>query len=713
MSTVHELQAGSPTPLGATYDGSGVNFALFSAHATRVELCLFDRPEALRESVRIPLPERTSLAWHGRIPGLRPGQLYGYRVHGPWDPSNGHRFDPSKLLLDPYARELGRPLKWNAVLLGSPNTARGTSSPDTADTAPFAPLAMVSDPDARSSFDWRGDMALRTPWRDTVIYELHVKGFTALNEAVPASLRGTFLGVASEPSIRHLKALGITAVELMPVQARSDEWRLVQAGLVNYWGYNTLAFFVPDHRFATDRSPLRAVNEFKTMVRELHAAGIEVILDVVYNHTSEGDETGPTLSFRGIDNASYYRLDPLEPGRYQNFAGTGNTLDMRSPRALKLVLDSLRYWVEEMHIDGFRFDLATILARKSDAVDTESGFCQAVHEDPILSRVKLIAEPWDLGPGGYHVGGFPTGWSEWNDRYRNSIRRFWSGERGALADVPMRLAGSSDLYRDRWPGRRPTASINAVTTHDGFTLADLVAYDDRHNAANGEGNADGDRHNFSWNSGVEGETDIPAIVELRRRRRRNFMLTLMVSLGVPMISGGDEMSRTQRGNNNAYCHDSDLTWTSWALDAEDREFLTFVQSVVALRRSQPVLRRDDFLKGRTGPDADVLWLSPDGQEMRDADWSDPNRQTFGALLDGRAIDATAETKHSAPADTLLLLFSAAPETVMFRLPDHPGGRMWDVLIDTAVPNSAALRHAAGSAFALVTHSAAVLRLVAA
>jgi glycogen operon protein len=572
---------------------------------------------------------------------------------------------------------------------------------------------MVVDPVVRWTFDWRRDTPPRTPWRDTVIYELHVKGFTALNPDVPAHLRGTYLGVASEPGIRHLKALGITAVELMPVQERADEWRLVRHGHVNYWGYNTLAFFVPDHRFATDRSPARAIDEFKTMVRELHAAGIEVILDVVYNHTSEGDEKGPTLSFRGIDNASYYRLDPLQPGRYQNFAGTGNTLDMRSPRALELVLDSLRYWVEEMHVDGFRFDLATILARTSDSVDVESGFCPAVHEDPVLSRVKLIAEPWDCGPDGHHVGGFPAGWSEWNDRYRNTIRQFWTGAPGAFGDLPTRLAGSSDLYRDRKPGRRPTASINAVTTHDGFTLADLVAYNERHNEANGENNEDGEPHNQSWNSGVEGGTDFPAVLELRRRRRRNLLLTLMVSLGVPMISGGDEMGRTQHGNNNAYCHDSELTWTPWALDDNGREFLTFVQSLVALRRTQPVLRRANFLSGSSGDCADVLWLTPEGRELGDRDWADPNRHSLGILLDGRAMSEVDDQGRPITGDTLLILLSAASNIVSFMLPTHRDGYVWEVLIDTATPGVAGERLAAGVTFALVTHSAAVLRLATA
>jgi len=434
-----------------------------------------------------------------------------------------------------------------------------------------------------------------------------------------------------------------------------------------------------------------------------------VILDVAYNHTAEGDETGPTLSFRGIDNASYYRLDPHRPGRYQNFAGTGNTLDMRSPRALQLVMDSLRYWVDEMHVDGFRFDLATVLARKSDEVDTASGFCEAVLQDPVLSRVKLIAEPWDIGPDGYHVGNFPAGWSEWNDRYRNTIRHFWSGRPGAFGDLPTRLAGSSDLYRDRNPDRRPTASINAVTTHDGFTLSDLVSYNERHNEANGENNQDGDRHNLSWNSGVEGETDLPAVVELRQRRRRNFVLTLMVSLGVPMICGGDELGRTQRGNNNAYCHDSELTWTSWSLDDDAKRFLQFVQSVTALRRAQPVLRRNTFLRGRSGDRADVLWLTADGREIRDTDWADPDRQTLGVLLDGRAIGEVDEQGRPITGDSLLVVLSAAARQVAFTLPTLAGGDRWELLVDTAQPAVTGTQHAPESAFVLTAHSSAVFR----
>jgi isoamylase len=700
------VREGAPAPLGATFDGSGVNFALYSAHATRVELGLFDRADALAEQVRVPLPGRTGPIWHGYVPDVRPGQLYGYRVHGPWDPDRGHRFDPTKLLLDPYARELGRALRWNAVLVSSRTAGEHEPSVLTSDTAPFAPLAAVPAPATERAFDWRDDRALRTPWRDTIIYELHVKGFSALNHTLPAALRGTYLGLASSASIAHLKSLGVTAVQLMPVHSRSDEWRLVQTGLVNYWGYNTLAFFVPDHRFATAQSPLRAVDEFKTMVRELHAAGIEVLLDVVYNHTAEGDHTGPTLSFRGIDNASYYRLDPHQPARYQNFAGTGNTLDLRSACTRQLVMDSLRYWVDEMHVDGFRFDLATILARQTDEVDLHSGFAVDVLQDPVLGQAKLIAEPWDVGPRGYHVGGFPPGWSEWNDKYRNTVRRFWAGQPGALADLPTRLAGSSDLYRDPGTGRRPTASINTVTTHDGFTLADLVAYNDRHNHANGENNEDGDRHNLSWNTGVEGDTDDPSIVELRRRRRRNFVLTLMTSLGVPMISGGDEMGRTQHGNNNAYCHDSVLTWTPWRLDAPGAEFLAFVQSMARLRRTQAVLRRDEFLNGRLADQADVLWLTADGREMTETDWSDPERRTLGVLLDGTAIAGFDEAGRPLTGDTLLIAFSAAADPIPFTMPRHRRGR-WELIVNTAAPSATGERYA--EVFTLVAHSAAVFR----
>jgi isoamylase len=683
-----------------------VNFALFSAHATGVELCLFDDAASATERVKIPLTERTNLIWHAYLPDARPGQLYGYRVSGPWNPARGHRFNPAKIVLDPYARRLGRGFTWNPALFGHQHDGTPASIPDMRDSAFVAPLAVVP-PDA--TFDWGGDRPPRTPWRDTIIYELHVKGFTARNPHVPVELRGTYLGLVSEPAIRHLVDLGITAVELLPVHAHADEWRLAQEGRVNYWGYNTLSYFAPDERFATDRSPARATDEFKTMVRALHAAGIEVILDVVYNHTAEGDEFGPTLSMRGIDNASYYRLDPEQPARYENFSGTGNTLDVRSPRVLQLVMDSLRYWVEEMHVDGFRLDLASVLARDSTGPDPHSGFSRAVLQDPVLSRVKLIAEPWDVGADGYQVGRFAPGWSEWNDKFRDTMRRFWRGDRGMLPDMPTRIAGSSDLYEVS--GRQPTASINILTTHDGFTLADLVAYDDKHNEANGEANLDGESHNLSWNSGVEGTTEDAAILELRRRRRRNFLLTLMISLGVPTLSGGDEMGRSQDGNNNAYCHDSSLTWTPWTLDAEGASFLAFTRAVVALRRAQPVFRRDRFLKGRVGDRADVLWLHPDGREMTAADWRDRERHTLGVLFDGEAIADTDQHGQPHRGDTLLIVLSAESRPSVFTLPRAPKGHAWDVLIDTATTATGPRVLPAGARMTLVPHAAMVLKAV--
>ena len=701
------VRPGAPRPLGASFDGEGVNFAIFSAHATAVELCLFDRSEDPVERARLPLLERTNLVWHTYVPGVNPGQLYGYRVFGPWAPDEGHRFNPSKLLLDPYARVLGRPLTWHRSLMSVLEGAADTPLPDPADSAAFAPLAAVPNAVHAAPFDWRDDAPPRTPWEDTVIYEAHVKGFSALNTAVPADLRGTFLGLAAGPSIQHLKELGVTAVELMPVHLHADEPRLVALGLVNYWGYNTLGYFVPDERFATGGDPGRAVSEFKTMVRALHNAGIEVILDVVYNHTAEGDEFGPTLSLRGIDNRSYYRLDPERPARYRNFAGTGNTLDLRSHVTLALVMDSLRYWVEEMHVDGFRFDLASILARESEGFDSQSGFLRAVHQDPVLSKVKLIAEPWDATAEGYRLGRFPETWSEWNDRYRNTVRRFWSGQPNVLPDLPTRIAGSSDLYEAA--GRQPTASINMVTSHDGFTLADLVAYDERHNDANGERSADGERENFSWNSGVEGATDDPDVGALRDQRRRSLLVTLFTSLGVPMLCGGDEMGRSQQGNNNAYCHDSPMTWTPWALDADGLSFLAFVKSLVALRRTQPVLRRRRFLAGRVGSAADVLWLAPTGQEMTSRDWADPSRRTLGILFDGAEIRERDTAGEPVVGDTLLVILCAESVTTPFVLPAYRLVSEWEIVIDTADPVTTGTRFAGGATLDLAAHSAIVLR----
>jgi glycogen operon protein len=540
---------GAPYPLGATWDGIGVNFAIFSEHATAVELCLFSGPDATAESGRMALPEQTDMVWHGYLPDVRPGQLYGYRVHGPYAPRAGHRFNPAKVLIGPYAKAVGRSVRRHDSLFGyRTGDPEQDLSIDTRDNAAYAPLAAVVD----EAFTWGTDRPPRTPWHETLIYELHVRGFTALNRHVAEGLRGTYLGVASEPALEHLLKLGVTAVELMPVHHHSDEWHLVQRGLTNYWGYNTLSYFAPDTRYAASPTPLESVREFKMMVRALHAAGLEVILDVVYNHTAEGNHLGPTLSLRGIDNTSYYRLRPDDARFYEDFTGCGNTLNMRSPRVLQLIMDSLRYWVLEMHVDGFRFDLASALARELHEVDKLGAFFDIIHQDPVISQVKLIAEPWDLGEGGYQVGNFPVGWTEWNANYRDAVRRFWRGDGGVVSELATRLAGSSDLYGQS--GRRPYASINFITAHDGFTLGDLVSYNEKHNEANGEDNRDGENNNLSWNCGVEGPTDNAAVRKLRWRQMRNLMTTLFTSLGVPMISGGDEMARTQRGNNNAYCH---------------------------------------------------------------------------------------------------------------------------------------------------------------
>ena len=694
------LWPGSPYPLGAAWDGSGVNFALFSEHATGVQLCLFDSAGDRHERVCVPLRERTDRVWHGYLPDVGPGQMYGYRVHGPWDPSQGLRFNPAKVLLDPYARVVARPPRHHPSLFGFAAGSDGDGLPDRSDSAAVAPLGAVT----ASDFDWSGDVRPRRPWHETVIYELHVKGMTQLHPHVPAPLRGTYLGLASPPVLEHLLALGVTAVELMPVHAHADEFPLVARGLTNYWGYNTLAFFAPDARFAASRDPLDVIGEFKTMVRALHAAGLEVILDVVYNHTAEGDHRGPTYSFRGIDNQAYYRLAPGQPSRYQDFTGTGNTLNMQSPQVLQLMMDSLRYWVEEMHVDGFRFDLASALARELYEVDRLGSFFDVIQQDPVISRVKLIAEPWDVGAGGYQVGNFPPGWTEWNGKYRDAVRRFWRGDAGVLPELATRLAGSSDLYGPS--GRQPHASINFITSHDGFTLVDLVSYNEKHNEANGEDNRDGDPHNLSWNHGVEGPTDDPAIVELRRRQRRNFLLTLFVSQGVPMLNGGVELSRTQRGNNNAYCQDSEISWTDWDLSEDETRFLAFVTRLVAFRAAQPTLRRRTFLRGRRKGFADVRWLRPEGGEMTNGEWNDPDRRALGMLLDGHAILETGARGEPIVGDTLLVLFNASPAMVPFQMPGETGV-LWERCLDTAAPDDVAAVVEAGTRWPVTARGAVV------
>ena len=697
---------GTPYPLGATWDGVGVNFAIFSEHATRVELCLFDSVEAEVETVTIALAEHTDMVWHGYLPDVRPGQLYGYRVHGPFAPLAGHRFNPNKLVMDPYAKVIGRTARWDEALFGFKFGAEDTTF-DERDSAPFAPLAAVID----SSFTWGDDRPLRTPWHETLIYELHVKGFTKLNPHVPEALRGTYLGLASEPAIRHLTALGVTAVELMPVHQHLDEWHLVKRGLSNYWGYNTLSYLAPDVRYASSPSPQDAVRVFKMMVRALHAAHLDVILDVVYNHTAEGNHTGPTLSLRGIDNTSYYRLLPNQPRFYQDFTGCGNTLNMRSPRVLQLIMDSLRYWVNEMHVDGFRFDLASALARELHAVDKLGAFFDIIHQDPVLSQVKLIAEPWDLGEGGYQVGNFPTKWTEWNGKYRDAVRRFWRGDRGVISEVATRLSGSSDLYEQS--GRRPYASVNFITSHDGFSLADLVSFTEKHNEANGENNADGENHNLSWNCGVEGPTSDRRVQEVRERQRRNVMATLLLSVGVPMISGGDELGRSQGGNNNAYCQDNESSWTPWEHTPERRDFLDCTRRLIRIWKDHPVLRRRKFFQGRRIRGADVLdiaWLDPSGREMTDDTWSSPDVRCLGVRLNGDAIDEVDERGARIVGDTLLLLLNAADQPIAFTLPVMSPEERWETLIDTSDPWAPARRLRPGGRYELLPRSMAVLKL---
>ena len=701
-----KVRPGKPYPLGATWDGTGVNFAVFSEHADRIELCLFDGPDARRETARILLPERTDSVRHGFLLGVRPGQLYGYRVSGPYDPASGHRFNPAKVVLDPYAKRIGRTLRWDDAVLGhTPNGPEGELTADPRDSAPFAPLAAVLDP----AFEWGADEHPRTPWHETVIYEVHVKGFTARHPDVPERLRGTYLGLASDAAVRHLTDLGVTAVELLPVHQAASERRLVRAGLTNYWGYNTLAYLAPDVRFAT--SPERAVEEFKTMVRRLHAAGLEVILDVVYNHTVEAGRAGPTLSLRGLDNRSYYRLQPDDPAEYVDFTGCGNTLDVAHRRVLQLVMDSLRYWALEMHVDGFRFDLASALARGArGACGFEPGgaFFDAVRRDPILSRVKLIAEPWDMGPGGYRAGSFPTPWTEWNDRYRDSVRRFWRGDAGQVPELATRLAGSSDLYEGG--GRPPSAGINFVTAHDGFTLEDLVSYERKRNEANREGNRDGSPDDLSWNCGVEGGTSEPRILALRARQKRNFLATLLLSQGVPMLCAGDELGRTQQGNNNAYCQDDGTSWLDWDQTSADRELPAFVRRMIRFRRDHPVLRRRRFLRGtstRSGGTGDVTWFGPDGREMTDETWGRAALKCLGMRLGGDAIEETED--RAIGDDTLLALFNAGDRGAPFTLPAAPGRRAaWALVLDTMGPETCAVGFSAGEAYPLGPRAAAVL-----
>jgi isoamylase len=676
---------GRPYPLGATWDGQGVNFALFSAHATRVEICLFDSPNAPREATRFTLPERSEDIWHGYIPGLGPGQLYGYRVYGPYNPAHGHRFNPYKLLVDPYARALFGPISWDNALygyrVGSPYTDLTIGKRD---SAPYAPRSVVVD----HAFDWGDDAHPATPLHDSIIYELHVKGFTNCHPDIPPALRGTYAGLGSEPAIAYLKELGVTAVELLPIHHLVDDQYLVDKGLVNYWGYQSLGYFAPEPRYASVKAPGEQVAEFKQMVKALHTAGLEVILDVVYNHTGEGNQLGPTLCFRGIDNAAYYRLVPDNPRYYMDYTGTGNSLNTVHPRVLQMVIDSLRYWVTEMHVDGFRFDLARTLPRGFNEGDRLAPFFDIIKQDPVLSQVKLLAEPWDMGPDGYWVGRFPAPWAEWNGKYRDNVRKFWKGDGGQAAEFASRIMGSMDLYRHN--GRRPYHSVNFVTAHDGFTLRDLVSYNEKHNEANGEGNRDGDTHNNSWNMGVEGATDDPKIRRARLTQIRNFLATLLLSQGTPMLVAGDECGRTQRGNNNAYCQDSEISWLSWdfADDPEAVALLAFTRKLIALRRQHPGLHRRTFFQGPLTPggaEYDVEWLSPDGQEIGPGMWNNGELRCFGLLLNGRVMREVDEHGQPVHDDVLLILFNAGPDPTPFILPDWPEDPVWEVLVDTAGP----------------------------
>ncbi len=671
--TAERIDPGAPDPLGATWDGRGVNFALYAEHATAATLCLFDAKGRER---RIDAPARTAHVWHLYVPGVGPGQRYGWRVRGQYEPREGDRYNPNKLLVDPYARALDGVFDQRGPVYAYPHDRKQDDLGfDERDDAYAKPKAIVVD----GRFDWEDDSLPRIAWRDSVLYELHVKGFTKLHPQVPEELRGTFLGLASDAAIAHLKSLGITTLELMPVHEHLDEPSVVARGMVNYWGYSTLAFFAPDRRFATRGGD--AVREFKEMVKRLHAAGIEVLLDVVYNHTCEGDELGPTVSLRGIDNRVYYRLKAHDSRQYVDYSGCGNTLNSPHPQVIKLVCDSLRYWASEMHVDGFRFDLAPALARNpAGDFDRLAAFLATVHQDPLLSRIKLIAEPWDLGTAGYQVGNFPVLWSEWNGRYRDTTRAFWSGEPKVVADLGYRLTGSSDLFED--DGRGPQASVNFITTHDGFTLRDLVSYERKHNEANGEGNRDGLDGNTSQNCGVEGETRDVRVLAKRRRIARSLLSTLFLSQGVPMLGMGDEVWRTQRGNNNPYCHDSELTWVDWRLDTDQRSMLEFVRMLAAVRKAHPALRRSDFLRGSPSPGGvvkDIVWLRPDGIEMSAEDWAAPEQAAIAFRLDG--LDGAARLPH-AGREALFVMMNGQHEPMPFALPGPPLGERWKVLIDT-------------------------------
>jgi isoamylase len=696
------VREGSPHPKGASWNGKGVNFALFSAYASKVEVCIFDgRGE--RETDRIELPEYTDQIWHGYIPDIQPGTPYGYRVHGPYEPTAGHRFNPNKLLLDPYAFAHIGELRWDPALFGYQLESGDDLTFDERDSAPFMPKCTVVDP----NFDWTGERGRRRiPFDDTIIYEMHIRGYTKLHPAVVEEQRGTYAGLATKEVIAHIKSLGVTSVELLPVHTFVNDNHLLDKGLSNYWGYNSIGFFAPDPRYSS--APADVLREFKEMTARLHENGLEIILDVVYNHTAEGNERGPTLSFRGIDNLSYYRVLPDQPRYYINDTGTGNTLNISHPRVIQMVTDSLRYWVEEMNVDGFRFDLGTILAREPDGFDNQSGFLKACCQDPVLAKVKLIAEPWDCGPGGYQVGRFPPGWAEWNDQFRDTVRDFWRGEATAAALAP-RLCASGDVFNHQ--GRRPFASVNLITAHDGFTLNDLVSYNDKHNEANGEDNNDGHSHNRSWNCGAEGPTGDPEIQALRQRQMRNLMATLLLSQGTPMILGGDEFARTQNGNNNAYCQDNETSWLNWDHDQQSKLLTCFVRRLNGLRHKYPILRRNRFLTGEFDNDLevrDLTWINANGSEMEDHQWTDANMRCFGMLMDGRA--QTTGIRQRGKEATLLIIINGHHELVEFTLPECAGGSGWSLLIDTNLPEAQECAFEFGSKYEVTARSLLLLAL---
>lgn len=675
------LWPGRAYPLGATWDGKGTNFALFSENATGVELCLFDRKG---QETRLRLTESSNFVWHGYVPGVGPGQRYGFRVHGPYEPYNGHRFNSAKLLIDPYAKAIDGDLVYGPEIFGYPlNAPEEDLALCNLDDAHLIPKALVIE----QSFDWGNDQLLQIPWHETIICEIHVKGFTKLHPDIPEALRGTYAGLAHPAAISHLQSIGITAVELLPVHIfLSSPGHLVDKGLTNYWGYDSINYFAPDTGYSADKTSGGQVKEFKQMVKALHTAGIEVILDVVYNHTGEGNHLGPTLCLRGIDNAAYYRLED-DPRYYIDFTGCGNSLNVRHPQVLKLIMDSLRYWVQDMHVDGFRFDLASALARQMYAVDSMSAFFNIIHQDPVLSNVKLIAEPWDIGEGGYHVGKFPLLWSEWNGKYRDTVRDFWQGENTNLAEFAYRFTGSSDLYENN--GRRPHASINFITAHDGFTLNDLVSYNEKHNLANGEENRDGESYNRSWNCGVEGETDDPEVLQLRERQRRNFLVTMMLSQGVPMLLGGDELGRTQQGNNNPYCQDNEISWLDWDLQDKNAALLDFTRQLVYFRWQHPIFRRRKWFQGQAIHGSgvnDIGWFNPDGSEMTEKQWHDGSAKAMSIFLNGEEIGTLGPRGEQIIDDSFLLFFNAHYETKEFILPPELQALEWEVVIDTNEPH---------------------------